>query len=61
MEGGVLGVVVVYLVEVEARQELVQTLHQKMEEMIVWDLLVRSVTQMTVLLQEVISSSLLVD
>ena len=48
MEVGVLGEVVAYLVEEEAGRELVQTLPQPMEETIVWDLLVRLVTQMTV-------------
>jgi len=48
MEGGVLGVFVVYLVEEEAGQELVQTLPQPMEETIVRDLLVRLVTEMAV-------------
>ena len=58
---GVPGEAVVQLVEEEPEQELVQTPPQPMEELIVWDLLARVVTQMTVLLQEVISSSLLVD
>ena len=49
MEGGVLGEVVAYLVEEEAGRELVQTLPLPMEETIVWDLLVRIVTQMTVI------------
>jgi len=48
MEGGVLGEAVAYLVEEEAGRELVQTLPQPMEETIVWGLLVRLVTQMTV-------------
>ena len=48
MEAGVLGDVVAYLVEEEARQEPVQTLPQPMEELIVWELLVRIVTHMTV-------------
>jgi len=48
MEAGVVGAVVAYLVEEEARQELVQTLHQPMEETIVWDLLARLVTPKTV-------------
>ena len=46
MEVGVLGEAVAYLVEEEAGRELVQTLPQPMEEMIVLDLLVRIVTWM---------------
>jgi len=48
MEVGVLGEVVAYLVEEEAGRELVQTLPQPMEEMIVWDHSVKIVTPKTV-------------
>merc|ERR1719309_993290 len=48
MEAGALGEDAVYVVEEEARLELVQTLHQPMEERIALEILVRSATQMTV-------------
>merc|ERR550519_901237 len=52
---GVPGESVVQLAGEEPEQELVQTPPQPLEELIVWDLLVRSVTQMAVLLQDAVS------